>query len=149
MTPEDKDIKKLDLISITYIKCKPEEITKFQEEFNKSWFKKPLQKIAYISNESRWSFDDKSDHTIMPVLFGTSIGHFDFIIISLASSASVVAQFCMEFLRGEKKNPNNKEDRFEAIEPLGKKISDTQSTIAVNAVGKTFIKELGIIQKVI
>lgn len=95
---------KEDLIAIIYVKCKKDQARKILEE---------LQKII----GSPWIPSSGSKENLTISIIATLAGFFDVAIVAEASSAYIVSEFCMEFLRAES--------------GLGELVLDTQSTIGV------------------
>ncbi|MCP4580373.1 MAG: hypothetical protein GY839_02050 [candidate division Zixibacteria bacterium] len=95
------------LVALTYIKCTDEGAELFEIEFNKN----PYQP---------WETNDKKKHpgTVLPLMLGTVVGYFDFVLITISSSVYLVTEYCMKVLRSQKGQ-------------YGNYITDTQSSIAV------------------
>ncbi len=123
----------LDIIAITYITVKPGRLQEFENRLYRQLIKKPVS-LHYHPVHRKWYAEEVkgSSGCVVPFLFVTTTGAYDYILMYAATSSFTVTQFCSDVLRYNKVAVSSISKGEKDIKGFGKDIIDTHTTIGVD-----------------
>ncbi len=95
----------LDVVGITYIRCASGELSEFNTVMQKELLKRP--EMYQFAGPNGWRKETTGDCRVVPMLFGATVGVYDYVLITLADSARAVSKFVSDFLRSSKLKDNS------------------------------------------
>ena len=123
----------LDLVAITYMRVEPGRLQEFERKLHGDMISR-LRTLHYHPDEDRFYTTRKAgcEGSVLPFLFMTTTGAYDYVLIYAATSSFVVTQFCAGVLRARGNAVWTTSKKRPCVKGFGQLVVDTHTTVAVD-----------------